>query len=89
MFRKRKLRKIRVKLLLGKTIVYRLFISVVQIFLTYLYMKMRISSVPLSVLAIEMGILWNILNTFLYFLYDYIFCRLFVIGKNKGRQDGE
>ena len=69
-----KLRKVKTGLLIKKAIAYRLFVVVTQIILTYALTNDIGFSVFLS-------LIWNIINTLEYFSFDYIFSRLYKVGK--------
>ena len=69
------LRKIRVKLLGLSGIVYRLHVILIQsVFFWILTGDWK--------WAIGTSLVWNILNTFLYYNYHYWFARIFKIGRD-------
>jgi len=70
-----KLRKVRTDLLLKKAITYRIFVTCSQILLMWLFTRDIYLSTSFS-------IIWNIINTVEYFSFDYLFARLYKVGKN-------
>jgi len=62
------IRKISVKTVALKTIIYRIFIILVQAFFTFLYIK-NFSK------ALNISIGWNVINIGLYFIYEYLFAK--------------
>ena len=70
------MRKVKIRLLVWKAIVYRVLIVFLQISVTYLFTKdMRVS--------VNLSIIWNILNALTYFFYDLAFTSKFKIGKEE------
>jgi len=62
------MRVINKKILILKTIIYRLLIIITQIIFTWLFLNdMR--------LAINMSILWNVLNMIQYYSFEYVFAK--------------
>jgi hypothetical protein len=70
-----KLRKVRLDLLIWKAIAYRIFVLCTQMIFMWILTHDLTFSVGVS-------IAWNILNTAEYFGFDYIFARLYKVGKN-------
>ncbi len=62
------LRKVKLGVLLWKTIIYRIIVTLTQIVVTYLFT----GNISLSV---SLSIVWNIINTIEYFVLDYAFLR--------------
>ena len=69
-----KLRRIKLGLLIKKSIAYRILVILTQILFMWILTKNIVFSIGAS-------ILWNIINTIEYFGFDYIFARMFKIGK--------
>ena len=67
-----KLRKVKIGMLLWKTLIYRIIVTFTQIVVTYFFTKNMELSISLS-------IVWNIINTVEYFVLDYAFLRRFKI----------
>jgi adenylyl-sulfate kinase len=63
-----KIRKVNLKTIFTKTIIYRLFIIFVQAFFTYLYIK-NIQK------CFQISIGWNLVNCCLYYIYEYLFSK--------------
>jgi len=65
-----------------KTIIYRIFIIGIQTIFTYLYINafkdMNYSN------ALNMSIIWNIINVILYFSYECIFAKQFKMSRDEG-----
>jgi hypothetical protein len=70
----RRLRKIKVGLLIRKAVVYRVVVLFTQIG----FMWSLTRNIEFSVMA---SILWNIINTVEYFGFDYVFAKLYKVGK--------
>ena len=68
------LRDIKTGLLVKKAIVYRIFVVITQILIMWLITNDWYLSAGFS-------IIWNIINTLEYFGFDYIFARLYKVGK--------
>ena len=69
-------RKLNLKVLLIKTIVYRMIVLIIQIFFTYLFIKDFKKSISIS-------LWWNGLNVIIYYVYDYGFLSIFKMGAEK------
>ncbi len=69
-----KLRKVKLGLLVKKSIAYRALVITTQI----LFMWIITNNIPF---AVGTSIGWNIINTIEYFGFDYLFARLFKVGK--------
>ena len=68
------MRKIKIKLLGISGIVYRFHVIIIQsIFFYFLTGKWK--------WAVGTSIVWNLINTFLYYNYHYWFARIFKLGK--------
>ena len=76
-----KLRKIKVGLLGISGIVYRIHIVILQSCFWYVFWGVS-RNVWNWEWAIGSSVLWNILNTILYYNYHYWFARLFKLGKD-------
>ncbi len=71
---KMKFRKIESKLLILKSIIYRVLIIGIQIGFTYFFIR----DIKMS---IHISLWWNLINAILYYIYDYGFLSLFKIGE--------
>ena len=70
------LRSIRLKILVWQGAGYRIFIVISEIgFLWLVTGKLTF--------AVSVSIIWNAINMGLYYLYHYLFARLFKLGKRK------
>ena len=70
-----KLREVRTGLLVKKAITYRIFVLFTQMIFMWLLTKN-------AAFAVTASILWNIINTVEYFGFDYVFARIYRVGKN-------
>jgi len=68
-------REVDTYLLIKKSIAYRVIVILSQIVMAYIFTKNIEFSVGFS-------IIWNVVNTIEYFGFDYVFSRLYKIGKN-------
>lgn len=68
------MRQINYKLILWKTLLYRLLIVGIQIMFTYGCTKNWN-------LSVRIGIYWNILNVTLYYIYDILFLSFKKVGR--------
>ena len=68
-------RKINTRLLAFNALTYRVFITTAEI----LFLKFITGSWNM---AIKGGVIWNILNIILYYIYHYLFAKFFKLGVN-------
>ena len=68
------LRKIKTRLLIKKAIAYRVVVFTTQ--LIFMWLITRNIAFSLGTTA-----LWNVINTIEYFSFDYVFAKLFKVGK--------
>jgi uncharacterized membrane protein len=74
-------RKVRIRLLIKKTLAYRLLVTVTQILLAYIFTHDVGFSVGFS-------LIWNVVNTLEYFGFDYVFSKLYKVGKDNDISGG-
>ena len=65
-------KKVKIGLLVWKSIFYRVLITGLQTVVTYLFTKNIALSISLSVV-------WNLINTLTYFIYDWVFSTNFEV----------
>ena len=70
-----KLREIRTGLLVKKSIAYRIIVIITQIIFMWCITRNLTFSVSVS-------LLWNVINTIEYFGFDYVFLRIYKVGRN-------
>lgn len=78
------MRKIKTKLLVLKTLAYRPVVIIIQSIVTFLYYKLR-KPASLAQGAIELSIVWNVINAVMYYIYDYFFMVHWKIGENNDK----
>jgi hypothetical protein len=76
------MRKVRADLLLIKAVIYRGLTTGMQVMVTFLYLHQRGIVDPYK-MAVEVSIIWNLINTLLYFCFDYGFSSIFQIGRER------
>ena len=75
------MRKLKKKTILLKAIIYRPLIIILQTIVTFIYYHVRGRNVDNLRLAVEVSVVWNIINFAVYYLYDIAFLSLFKAGE--------
>ena len=75
-----KLRKIRLDRLLISGIIYRIHIIIIQSIFWYFFFGIT-ADIWEPKLAVSSSLVWNIVNTYLYYQYHYVILRLVKFGK--------
>lgn len=81
------MRKLNKKILLVKSLFYRPLILIFQTGITYLYYKTRGSEINIGQAAIEISIIWNIINSITYYFYDVAFLSVFKAGEDDDKKN--